>query len=293
MSKSTDQEIRNTKVCERFINEVWNKNNLDVAREIVTSDFIFHLNNEKFATTGPESLLPLIIEVVNSNESFEIKVEDVFAKNEKIAVRWISRGKNKIHGVETVNNGVFVMHFRSGKISECWQIIDMLSHYQKLGFQLSPPDDSGKQDKETVGVLVYVVRVVDSVGQFLFLRRSGGTHKNQWWPVAGKIETGEDPVQAALRELKEETGLIPLEMHKLGMYVPPIDRKSKLEGLVAFVEPNSMVKLNYEHSEFCWYGEQEAIESLHPSAIPIIRYIESRFLNSLPPKDSRLWPPLI
>ena len=146
------------------------------------------------------------------------------------------------------------------------------------------------EDEKTVGVVVNVLRIIDGVGQFLFLRRSGGGYKNHWWPVAGKIEAGENPVQAVIRELKEEADLIPLEIYRLGMAVPHVDRKSKLEGFVAFVESRSLVRLNYEHSEFGWLGVQEAIEGLPTYAIPFIRHIESQFLISQPQRDLRLWP---
>jgi 8-oxo-dGTP pyrophosphatase MutT (NUDIX family) len=146
------------------------------------------------------------------------------------------------------------------------------------------------EDEKTVGVVVNVLRIVEGVGQFLFLRRSGGAYKNQWWPVAGNVEVGENPVQAVLRELKEETDLIPLEIYRLGMDVPHVDGKSKLEGFVAFVEPGSLVRLNYEHSEFGWLGVPEAIEGLPAYALPFIRHIERRFLISQPQMDLRLWP---
>ncbi len=290
MGNSTDQEIRNMKVCERFINEAWNKNNPDVAREIVTADFTYHLNNNRYAGSGPEPFLQIIADVVNANESFEMHIEDLIAKNEKVAFRWTFKGINKLVGVKTANSGVFVVHFRDGKMAECWQTVDMLTHFSNLGFQLLPPDNLGKQNEETGGVIVNVVRVVDGVGQFLYLRRSYGIYKNQWWPVAGKAKAGENPVQVALRELKEETGLIPLEIYKLGMNIPEPALKTKLESMVALVEPNSLVRLNHEHSEFRWLGVQEAIEGLPAYVIPVIRHLESRFLDSQPPRDSRLWP---
>ncbi len=289
MSNNKDQEIRNTKICERFIDEVWNKFNLNAAKEIATTDFTFHLNNLTFEH-GLESFLQIITDVTNTNERFELKVEDIFLKNEKAAIRVTSKGKNKVFGVETANSGVFILYFRDGRIVECWQTVDMLTHYTNLGFQLTPPDITTKQDEQNLGVIVHVLRIVDGAGQFLFLRRSYGTYKNQWWPVAGTAKLGENAVQTALRELREETDLIPLEIYKLGMSIPNIDGKSKLEGLVAFVEPTSIVKLNHEHSEFCWFGIQEAIEVVSPYAVPFIRHMESRFFDSQPPRESLLWP---
>ena len=41
----------------------------------------------------------------------------------------------------------------------------------------------------------------------LILRKSGGRHKGKWTGPGGHIEWRESPKQAAIRELKEETGM--------------------------------------------------------------------------------------
>ena len=59
-----------------------------------------------------------------------------------------------------------------------------------------------------------VVRVacailVDSSGRLLLQLRDGGTAKDphRWGPPGGRVEPGEEPHDAAVRELEEETGL--------------------------------------------------------------------------------------
>ena len=146
------------------------------------------------------------------------------------------------------------------------------------------------ENENTIGVVINVLRIIEGEGQLLFLRRSGGTYKNHWWPVAGHVKEDESPLQAALRELKEETDLSPLEIYELDKSVPHVNGKSKLEGFVAFVDPNSMIKLNHEHSEFVWFRVQDAIDGLPIYAVPFIRHIESQFFNSQPRRDLRLWP---
>ena len=57
---------------------------------------------------------------------------------------------------------------------------------------------------------VYVYRIVEGEPQFLlFLRSAKKIYARQWRMIGGKVEQGEKYWEAALRELKEETGLIP------------------------------------------------------------------------------------
>lgn len=75
---------------------------------------------------------------------------------------------------------------------------------------------------------LYVARPVGAGFEFLVLRRSPqGRSPGAWEVVHGHLEKGESPIEAARRELREETGLAPSAMYNLSrvesFYLPRTD----------------------------------------------------------------------
>jgi len=65
------------------------------------------------------------------------------------------------------------------------------------------------------GLLKYIVLLTKYQGQFILIR-----HKDRtvWELPGGKIEPGETPIQAAGRELFEESGAVIFELSPIGIY---------------------------------------------------------------------------
>lgn len=139
---------------------------------------------------------------------------------------------------------------------------------------------------QIAGVIVSVLRRKASVVEVLFLQCSGGKYKGEWWPVAGTCEPDEMAVQTVIRELKEETGLEPLEVYELGKPVPHIDGASKLEGFVVYVSTDLQVTLNYEHTDYRWLTSKQAAEVVPASAKSFILYLEQAFMCKQPTKKA-------
>jgi len=108
------------------------------------------------------------------------------------------------------------------------------------------------------GVAVYVYRRSGALIEFLQLYRSAGTgeYQHSWQICYGGIEPGETAVQAALRELKEETALAPREMFQIeyleNFYFRLHDYVLMMPVFAARVEAADPIILNEEHTAFRW-----------------------------------------
>ena len=128
-------------------------------------------------------------------------------------------------------------------------------------------------------VEVYVFRRRRGAIQFLALRRAPGRKlEGIWQPVTGKIEFAEDVVEAARREVREETGLVPRRMWRLERTAIYLDARGKsvtlLPQLAAEVGPSEAVRLSKEHEEgrfvtareagrlYLWDSQREALDAV-------------------------------
>ena len=104
----------------------------------------------------------------------------------------------------------------------------------------------------------------DAEPKFLMLKRSpqimyGGI----WQCVTGKIESGEKPVETAIRELKEETKLSPINKWTVDQVNHFYEAEFDLMNLIPVfgVEVDSlMVNLSDEHCDYKWCNIKEAEE---------------------------------
>jgi len=111
----------------------------------------------------------------------------------------------------------------------------------------------------------YVFRRQEGKAEFLLLRRSiGESLGGIWATVAGRIEPGETAWQAALREIREETSLVPVNFYQIDavntFYMVDDDAVHHCPCFAAEVPMSAVVKLNEEHDAFEWVEAQSAIE---------------------------------
>lgn len=103
---------------------------------------------------------------------------------------------------------------------------------------------------------VYPLRHGPAGLETLTLQRGrAGRCPGAWEVVHGRIEAGEAPLDAALRELKEETGLVPAKLYNLSrvesFYRHAADEIGLIPVFAAFVDDRE-VRLSEEHEGFAW-----------------------------------------
>jgi 8-oxo-dGTP pyrophosphatase MutT (NUDIX family) len=113
---------------------------------------------------------------------------------------------------------------------------------------------------------VYVVHFAPDGWKVLLLRRSQGTRcPGTWETVHGTIEPNEEPEQAALREVTEETGLRVERLYSITVqpfYLPSRHVVMMGVGFAAFVRQTD-ISLDAEHDAHEWLSVNEALERFH------------------------------
>ncbi len=138
-----------------------------------------------------------------------------------------------------------------------------------------------------INVAATVLRLDQDPAKVLLLRRRTGVFDGLWCQVTGTIEAEETAAQAALREVREETGLVPNGFYSADVcdqfYNAEENCVEVVPIFVAILETDQPVRLNRENSEYRWVTIDEAVGLVpfvgHRSAL---RHIENDFVERTP-----------
>lgn len=117
----------------------------------------------------------------------------------------------------------------------------------------------------------------------------GGT----WQSIRGRIEGDETAADAALREMREECGLKPVEFYRLAIletfFIPGQSADTDViwhcASFCAIVPADAQVRLNEEHTDYRWIGrEQIDAHTMWASERQVIETLCRDILDNSPAK---------
>lgn len=111
---------------------------------------------------------------------------------------------------------------------------------------------------------VYLIAIRTDGWRVLTLQRAKNTRcPSAWETVHGHIEPGEEPEQAAEREVREETGLAVERLYNVTVQPFYLHKTHTVELAVvfaAFVTPGAEIRLGEEHARSEWLTPDRALE---------------------------------
>jgi predicted SnoaL-like aldol condensation-catalyzing enzyme len=128
LAKGTEQE--NEAIARRFHMEIFKEGKLDVADEILTSDFV--LRNPTLPsefTHGPDGVKKFASLVVDSSSGYQIIHHDTISNGDKVLIRWTFTGmlKKEMLSIRPRGEPIIITGFdlfritTDGKLLELWQ----------------------------------------------------------------------------------------------------------------------------------------------------------------------------
>lgn len=144
----------------------------------------------------------------------------------------------------------------------------------------------GKLVMKIVSTMIeaHIFRESEKGIEFLLLKRSDGQpYPGLWQMVTGKIKPNEKAYQTVLREIKEESGLTPVQLWVAptvnSFYEPKDEYICLLPVFAARVEADE-IKLSDEHTEYQWVDKSTAQKLLAwEGQRKAVQIIEDYFLN--------------
>jgi len=135
----------NKALVQRFVEEAFNKGNLDVADEVYAPRFFSHDPSTPEEERGPEDVKQFVNMYRSAFPDGRTIVEDLVAEGDKVAYRWTYRGTHQGEllgiaptGKEVTITGITIDRISGDKIEEEWNNFDQLGMLQQLGVAPAP-----------------------------------------------------------------------------------------------------------------------------------------------------------
>ena len=132
------------------------------------------------------------------------------------------------------------------------------------------------EESPIAGQPAVAAAIVVSGGRVLMIRRRVAEGQLSWQFPAGKVEPGESPEEAAVREAYEETGLIVRVTRSLGQRLHPVTGRTMVYVACELVAGRAQVMDDREVAEVAWC-DREALVVRVPDGLfgPVQVYLDT------------------
>ena len=146
IEKSTDEHAEEHRALfSRWFEELWNKKNYAITRELVANEFIAHGAGGQDIKQGPDGVAGMVKIWHQAFPDGHMTMDDIITEGEKSVIRMTFRGTHtgEFYGVPASNKKVEVTSIGidrvvDGKICEGWGELNMLGMMQQMGAIPSP-----------------------------------------------------------------------------------------------------------------------------------------------------------
>jgi steroid delta-isomerase-like uncharacterized protein len=140
----------NRALIRRFVEEAFNRGNLEVVDEIYAPDHAGHTAGVPEQTPGPEGVKGFVGLYRSAFPDLHTTVEDMLTEGDKVTYRWTAVGTHQgdLLGIEPSGNrveltGITIERIEGGRIAETWNNFDQLGMLRQIGAIPAPELDEG------------------------------------------------------------------------------------------------------------------------------------------------------
>ena len=130
--------IENKRIVQEFIDETYNKGNLENTSRFVTPDFVYHARGEDLE--GVEAYNEWVSLDRSIFPDITFTILETIAESDKVATAFTVKGthEKEFRGIPATHKkfetvGVIIFHFRNNKIKEGWVVVDGLTAALQIG----------------------------------------------------------------------------------------------------------------------------------------------------------------
>jgi len=140
---STEENIS---LMKRWYREVWRERKNETVFELIAPDAsLCGQNGPEQEIRGPEGFVEFAERIRAAFPDTEVEIEDIFAAEDKVAVRWVATGTHKGDGLGIPPTGahvriagITIARIANGKIVEGWDNWDRLGMLEQIGLYKQP-----------------------------------------------------------------------------------------------------------------------------------------------------------